>query len=187
MEDCVETHTIEVDPVETSSVDDDFKFPLMDESEGANSQSSLSEKDSQNCFREIYTTLDSGKSTSAILKLGLLYHKATNKIKRTCSILKSSSSLRKCSNCDFNGPSETEKIFCDFNGRNTRENLHKCPQCDYQFAQMGLLILHVKSKHSLERPFKCMECNYGTVSKSIDKKNLSNVQNVIIELLIKDT
>ena len=45
------------------------------------------------------------------------------------------------------------------------ERPFKCNECDYSSTLSHTLKLHVQSKHTLERPFKCNECDYSATRK----------------------
>ena len=45
----------------------------------------------------------------------------------------------------------------------TVERHYKCSDCDYSATRKHNLKLHVQAKHTLEKPFQCNECDYSTV------------------------
>ncbi|XP_019639574.1 PREDICTED: zinc finger protein 808-like [Branchiostoma belcheri] len=49
----------------------------------------------------------------------------------------------------------------------TRHNLgYKCPDCGHTFRTVSLLRLHVRRKHTGERPFQCPHCSYAALVSS---------------------
>ena len=42
--------------------------------------------------------------------------------------------------------------------RHMNKRNHVCPECNHSFIQLGDLRKHIRSKHTLEKPFSCDEC-----------------------------
>ncbi|XP_066304519.1 zinc finger protein ZFP2-like [Branchiostoma lanceolatum] len=48
----------------------------------------------------------------------------------------------------------------------THNFVNKCPDCEQTFRTVSLLRLHVRRKHTGERPFKCPHCDYAALVSS---------------------
>ena len=75
-------------------------------------------------------------------------------------------------NCDF--ATHRKPCLTSHMATHTREKRFSCPYpgCDFTSSWNSSINSHVKSKHTLEKPFKCPECDHRSAEKNNLKRHI---------------
>ena len=85
-------------------------------------------------------------------------------------LMKSDDRPHKCWVCERGF--KTKASLLDHMNRHTGTKLHHCKYCQASFTRRGELVIHVRYRHTHEKPHKCPDCDYMSVELSKLKRHM---------------